>query len=107
VLVQNFKPGGLARFGLDYESVRAGNRSVIYASISGFGAGGGKDLPGYDLMVQAMSGLMSLTGDAAGPHYRAGISAFDVIAGLHTAIAVLAALHHRTATGEGSRSRST
>ena len=103
VLVQNFKPGGLARFGLDYESVRAGNRSVIYASISGFGAGGGKDLPGYDLMVQAMSGLMSLTGDAAGPPYRAGISAFDVIAGLHTAIAVLAALHHRTATGEGQQ----
>ena len=101
VLVQNFKPGGLARFGLDYESVRAGNRDVIYASISGFGAGGGKDLPGYDLMVQAMSGLMSLTGDADGPPYRAGISVFDVITGLHTAIAILAALHHRTATGEG------
>ncbi len=99
--MQNFKPGGLARFGLDYESVRAGNRDVIYASISGFGAGGGKDLPGYDLMVQAMSGLMSLTGDPAGPPYRAGISVFDVITGLHTAIAILAALHHRTATGEG------
>ncbi len=101
VLVQNFKPGGLARFGLDYQSVRAANRDIIYASISGFGAGGGKDLPGYDLMVQAMSGLMSLTGDPDGPPYRAGISAFDVMAGLHTAIAILAALHHRTATGEG------
>ena len=53
IFVQNFKPGGLARFGLDYESVRAANPAIIYASISGFGAGGGKDLPGYDLMVQA------------------------------------------------------
>jgi crotonobetainyl-CoA:carnitine CoA-transferase CaiB-like acyl-CoA transferase len=101
VFVQNFKPGGLARFGLDYESVRAENPSVIYASISGFGTAGGKDLPGYDLMVQAMSGLMSLTGDPDGPPYRAGISMFDVIAGLHTTIAILAALNHRNATGEG------
>jgi len=101
VFVQNFKPGGLARFGLDYDTVSAGNPSIIYASISGFGSGGGKDLPGYDLMVQAMSGLMSLTGDPEGPPYRAGISAFDVIAGLHTTIAILAALNHRNATGEG------
>jgi crotonobetainyl-CoA:carnitine CoA-transferase CaiB-like acyl-CoA transferase len=101
IFVQNFKPGGLARFGLDYESVRAANPAIIYASISGFGAGGGKDLPGYDLMVQAMSGLMSLTGAPDGPPYRAGISMFDVMAGLHTAIAILAALHHRSATGEG------
>ena len=101
IFVQNFKPGGLARFGLDYESIRAANPAIIYASISGFGAGGGKDLPGYDLMVQAMSGLMSLTGAPDGPPYRAGISMFDVMAGLHTAIAILAALHHRSATGEG------
>ena len=101
IFVQNFKPGGLARFGLDYESVRAANPAIIYASISGFGAGGGKDLPGYDLMVQAVSGLMSLTGAPDGPPYRAGISMFDVMAGLHTAIAILAALHHRSATGEG------
>ena len=101
VFVQNFKPGGLARYGLDYDAVSAVNPSIIYASISGFGAGGGKDLPGYDLMVQAMSGLMSLTGDPDGPPYRAGISAFDVIAGLHTTIAILAALNHRNATGEG------
>ena len=101
VFVQNFKPGGLARYGLDYDSVSAVNPAVIYASISGFGSGGGKDLPGYDLMVQAMSGLMSLTGDPDGPPYRAGISAFDVIAGLHTTIAILAALNHRNATGEG------
>ena len=101
VFVQNFKPGGLTRFGLDYPAVSAGNPAIIYASISGFGAGGGKDLPGYDLMVQAMSGLMSLTGDPDGPPYRAGISVFDVIAGLHTTIAILAALHRRTGTGEG------
>jgi crotonobetainyl-CoA:carnitine CoA-transferase CaiB-like acyl-CoA transferase len=101
VLVENFKPGGLGKFGLDYESVRIGNPSIVYASISGFGSGGGKDLPGYDLMVQAMSGLMSLTGSPDGPPYRAGISVFDVIAGLHTAVGVLAALNHRAATGEG------
>ncbi len=101
VFVQNFKPGGLARFGLDYACVRAANPAVVYASISGFGAGGGKDLPGYDLMVQAMSGLMSLTGDPDGPPYRSGISVFDVIAGLHTTIGILAALNHRAATGEG------
>jgi len=101
VFVQNFKPGGLSRFGLDYDAVSAVNPSVIYASVSGFGSSGGKDLPGYDLMVQAMSGLMSLTGDPAGPPYRAGISLFDVIAGLHTTIAILAALNHRNATGEG------
>ena len=101
VMVQNFKPGGLAKFGLDYSSVRAENPGVIYASISGFGSGGGKDLPGYDLMVQAMSGMMSLTGAADGPPFRVGISVFDVIAGLHTTVGILAALNHRTATGEG------
>ena len=100
VFVQNFKPGGLAKFGLDYAAVSALNPSVIYASISGFGSGSGS-LPGYDLMVQAMSGLMSLTGDPAGPPYRSGISAFDVMAGLHATIAILAALNHRNATGEG------
>jgi crotonobetainyl-CoA:carnitine CoA-transferase CaiB-like acyl-CoA transferase len=101
ILVENFKPGGLARFGLDYESVHATNSRIIYASISGFGSGGGKHLPGYDLMVQAMSGLMSLTGDPAGSPYRSGISVFDVIAGLHTTIGILAALNHRVRTGAG------
>jgi len=101
VFVQNFKPGGLRRFGLDYESVAAGNPGIVYASISGFGAGQGRDLPGYDLMVQAMSGLMSLTGDPDGPPFRAGISVFDVIAGLHTGFGILAALVHRAATGQG------
>jgi crotonobetainyl-CoA:carnitine CoA-transferase CaiB-like acyl-CoA transferase len=107
VFVQNFKPGGLVKYGLDYESVRAVNPAIVYASISGFGAGGGKDLPGYDLMVQAMSGLMSLTGDPDGPPYRSGISIFDVIAGLHTAVGILAALNHRAATGEGQHVEAT
>jgi crotonobetainyl-CoA:carnitine CoA-transferase CaiB-like acyl-CoA transferase len=102
VLVENFKPGGLARFGLDYESVSAGNPRVVYASISGFGSGpGGRELPGYDLMVQAISGLMSLTGSPDGPPYRAGISVFDVMAGLHATIGVLAALNERHESGRG------
>lgn len=101
VLIENFKPGGLKRFGLDYDTTSQRNPRVIYASISGFGTAAGATLPGYDLVVQAMSGLMSLTGDADGPGYRAGISVFDVMAGLHAAIGVLAALHHRDRTGEG------
>jgi crotonobetainyl-CoA:carnitine CoA-transferase CaiB-like acyl-CoA transferase len=101
VLIENFKPGGLRRFGLDYETVAAGNERIVYASISGFGSGKGADYPGYDLMVQAISGLMSLTGDPDGPPYRAGISVFDVMAGLHANIGILAALHHRDLTGEG------
>jgi crotonobetainyl-CoA:carnitine CoA-transferase CaiB-like acyl-CoA transferase len=102
VLLENFKPGGLARFGLDYDSVAAGNPGVVYASISGFGSGpGGRDLPGYDLIVQAISGLMSLTGDPDGPPFRAGISVFDVMAGLHATIGVLAALNARHETGRG------
>jgi crotonobetainyl-CoA:carnitine CoA-transferase CaiB-like acyl-CoA transferase len=101
VMIENFRPGGLRRFGLDYETVAAGNPAIIYASISGFGPGAGANYPGYDLMVQAISGLMSLTGDPEGPPYRAGISVFDVMAGLHANIGILAALHHRAATGTG------
>jgi crotonobetainyl-CoA:carnitine CoA-transferase CaiB-like acyl-CoA transferase len=101
VLIENFKPGGLARYGLDFASVRAANPGVVYASISGFGSGAGRRVPGYDLMVQAMSGLMSLTGDPDGPPFRAGISVFDVMAGNHATIGILAALRHRDATGEG------
>jgi crotonobetainyl-CoA:carnitine CoA-transferase CaiB-like acyl-CoA transferase len=101
VMIQNFRPGGLRRFGLDYESVAARNPSVIYSSISGFGSGHGAELPGYDLLVQAVSGLMNLTGSPEGPPYRAGISVFDVITGLHSAIGILAALHHRDLTGTG------
>ncbi len=101
VVIQNFKPGGLVRYGLDAASVRAVNPRSVYASISGFGQTGGAHVPGYDLMVQAISGLMSLTGDPDGPPYRAGISVFDVMAGNHAVIGILAALRHRDATGEG------
>lgn len=101
VVIQNFRPGGLARYGLDYDTVAAGNPGVVYASISGFGAKAGAKVPGYDLMVQAMSGLMSVTGTPDGPPLRAGISVFDVFAGLHAVVGILAALRHRDATGEG------
>jgi crotonobetainyl-CoA:carnitine CoA-transferase CaiB-like acyl-CoA transferase len=102
VFVENFKPGGLARFGLDYERVAVSNPGVVYASISGFGSGPkGAALPGYDLIVQAISGLMSLTGDPRGEPYRAGVAVFDVMAGLHATIGVLSALHLRAATGRG------
>jgi crotonobetainyl-CoA:carnitine CoA-transferase CaiB-like acyl-CoA transferase len=101
VMIENFRPGGLQRFGLDYDTVAAANARIVYASISGFGTGAGAGYPGYDLMVQAISGLMSLTGDPDGPPYRAGISVFDVMAGLHANIGILAALHHRDETGTG------
>jgi crotonobetainyl-CoA:carnitine CoA-transferase CaiB-like acyl-CoA transferase len=102
VLVENFKPGGLARFGLDYDSVAAVNPAIVYASISGFGsAPEGASLPGYDLIVQAISGFMSLTGDPDGEPYRAGVALFDVMAGLHATIGVLAALNARRETGRG------
>jgi crotonobetainyl-CoA:carnitine CoA-transferase CaiB-like acyl-CoA transferase len=102
VLVENFKPGGLARFGLDYDTVSATNAGIVYASISGFGSGpGGRSLPGYDLIVQAISGLMSLTGDPDGEPYRAGVAVFDVMAGLHATIGILSALNLRHETGRG------
>ena len=102
VFIENFKPGGLARFGLDYEAVSTGNPAVVYASISGFGSGPkGASLPGYDLIVQAISGLMSVTGDPGGEPFRAGVAVFDVIAGLHATIGILAALNVRNETGRG------
>ena len=101
VFIENFKPGGLQRFGLDYDSVAATNPGIIYSSISGFGTKGGAGLPGYDLLVQALSGLMSLTGSPDGPPFRAGISVFDVMTGMHSGLGILAALHHRAETGLG------
>ncbi|GAB4081559.1 CoA transferase [Modestobacter muralis] len=102
VVIENFKSGGLARFGLDFDTVAATNPRVVYASITGFGSQpGGAELPGYDLIVQAISGLMSLTGDPEGEPFRAGISVFDVMAGLHATIGVLAALNSRHETGRG------
>ena len=99
VVVQNYKPGGLARFGLDYAAVSAANPDVVYCSISGFGSGEGRDLPGYDLLVQAMGGLMSITGDAEPT--KAGVAVVDVLTGLHATVAILAALRHRDVTGAG------
>lgn len=103
VFVENFKPGGLKKFGLDYESVRAVNPGIIYASISGFGDAGGAKLAGYDLTVQATSGLMSLTGDPDGAAYRSGVSVFDIMTGMQATVGILAALHHREKTGEGQQ----
>src|ERR1700710_181034 len=102
IVVENFKTGGLARFGLDYDSVAESNPGVVYASITGFGSQpGGAALPGYDLIVQAISGLMSLTGPTDGEPYRAGVAVFDVMAGLHATIGVLSALNRRHETGRG------
>jgi len=103
VVIENFKPGGLDRFGLDYTSIVELNPAVVYASITGFGTAGGAALPGYDLLVQAMSGLMTLTGASDSPAYRSGVAVFDVITGLHAGLGVLAALHERGATGRGQR----
>ncbi|MCT1656981.1 CaiB/BaiF CoA transferase family protein [Brevibacterium luteolum] len=101
VLVENFKPGGLAKYGLDYDAVVRTNPAVIYASVTGFGPQNPQ--PGYDLLVQGLSGFMSLTGEADGKPYRAGVAIFDVITGLHTTIGILAALRHRSQTGEGQK----
>ena len=101
IFIENFKTGGLKKFGFDFDSVSTINPKLIYLSISGFGTAEGAWLPGYDLIVQAVSGLMSLTGDPNGPPFRAGISVFDVMAGLHGLIGVLTALHQRENTGRG------
>jgi crotonobetainyl-CoA:carnitine CoA-transferase CaiB-like acyl-CoA transferase len=101
IAIENFMPGGLARFDLGYDTARELNPALVYLSITGFGSSDGAWLPGYDLVVQAVSGLMSLTGEADGPAYRAGISVFDVMTGLHGTIGVLAALNQRKETGEG------
>jgi crotonobetainyl-CoA:carnitine CoA-transferase CaiB-like acyl-CoA transferase len=99
VVVQNFKTGGAARFGLDYETVSASNPAVVYASISGFGPD--SELPGYDVLAQALSGLMSVTGSPDGPPTKAGVAIVDVVTGLHAVIGILSALRHRDRTGEG------
>ncbi|MBL1116462.1 CoA transferase [Streptomyces sp. 110] len=103
VLVENFRPGAMARLGLGYEELRALNPGLVYCSVTGFGAGGGAALPGYDLLVQAMGGLMSVTGEPDGQGTKAGVALVDVITGLHAGMGVLAALRHRERTGEGQR----
>jgi crotonobetainyl-CoA:carnitine CoA-transferase CaiB-like acyl-CoA transferase len=101
ILVENFKPRGLVRYGLDYDSVSAWRPDLVYASITGFGTAGGADLPGYDLLAQALSGMMSLTGSQHGEPYRAGVALFDVITGVHAATGILGAFHERQSSGTG------
>ncbi len=101
VLVENFRPGTMAKFGLDHPSLAAGNPGLVYCSISGFGAGAGADLQGYDLLVQAVGGLMSVTGPDPGTPTKAGVALVDVLTGLHGAVGVLAALRERESSGRG------
>jgi crotonobetainyl-CoA:carnitine CoA-transferase CaiB-like acyl-CoA transferase len=103
VLVENFRPGVTERFGLDYEAVRKGNPGLIYCSITGFGSGKGAALPGYDLLVQALGGLMSITGPPDGEPQKVGVAVVDVLAGLCATVGILAALEYRRQSGEGQR----
>ncbi len=103
VLIENFKFGGLKKYGLDYDSLKAINPKLIYCSITGFGQNGPYAArPGYDFLVQGMGGLMSITGPIEGPPYKAGIAVADVFTGLYSTIAIQAALLRRDRTGEGA-----
>ncbi|HLO14719.1 MAG TPA: CoA transferase [Anaerolineales bacterium] len=102
VLVENFRPKTLSRFSLDFESVSAINPQLIYCSITGFGQTGPlRDRPGYDFMIQAMGGLMSITGEPDGEPMKVGVAVADLFAGQNAVIAILAALQARTQTGKG------
>ncbi|MFF7281171.1 CoA transferase [Streptomyces griseorubiginosus] len=101
VLVENFRPGTMERLGLGHRELLARQPELVYCSISGFGSGAGAAIPGYDLLVQAVGGLMSVTGTADGEPVKAGVALVDVITGLHASLGILAALRHRDATGEG------
>ncbi|MGN6131042.1 MAG: CaiB/BaiF CoA transferase family protein [Nocardioidaceae bacterium] len=103
VLVENFRTGSLDRLGLGYERVHAENPRLVYCSITGFGTAAGTGLPGYDLVVQAVSGLMSLTGHDPDHPTKTGIATADVLTGLHAALGIVSALRHRDLTGEGQR----
>ena len=103
VMIENFRGASMARLGFDYDSVRHLNPGLVYCSITGFGTYGGAEIPGYDLVVQAVSGLMSLTGPDADTPSKTGIATADVLTGLHAAVGILAALHHRERSGEGQR----
>lgn len=106
ILIENFKVGGLAKYGLDYESLRAINPRLIYCSITGFGQDGPyASRAGYDFLIQAMGGLMSITGrkegePGAGPQ-KVGVALTDILTGLYGSVGILAALQHRDRTGEG------
>ncbi len=102
VLVENFRPGTLEKFGLDYESARELNPRLIYCSITGFGQTGSmRDKPGYDFMIQALGGLMSITGVPDGEPMKTGVAVVDLFAGQNAIIAILAALQARAMTGRG------
>ena len=102
VLVENFKPGDLARYGLDYPSLNVVNPRLIYCSISGFGqTGPNAHRAGYDFLVQGEGGLMSLTGAPDAPPTKAGVGIADVLCGMYAAVGVLAAVQARHATGCG------
>ncbi len=104
VLVENFVPGTMERFGLGYNDLAAAQPGLVYASISGFGrTPEAAAMPGYDLLVQAVGGLMSITGPDPQSPTKVGVALVDVITGMHCAFGVLAALRHRDATGEGQR----
>ena len=105
VVVENFRPGVMDDLGLGYEQLAAasGRDDLVYCSITGFGTGAGAALPGYDLLVQALGGLMSITGEPDGPPQKVGVAVVDVLAGLFATVGILAALRHRDATGQGQR----
>ena len=102
VLFENFRPGLMAEIGLDYDSLKQENPRLIYCSITGFGADAAH-LPGYDLLVQAVGGLMSITGSADGPPQKVGVALVDVMAGLFASVGILTALVHRAETGLGQK----
>lgn len=102
IVIENFKPGQMASFGLDYATLQAENPALVYASITGFGQTGPyRDRPGYDHIIQAMSGLMSITGSADGEAYKVGVAVSDVITGLFTLSGILAALRSAEQTEQG------
>jgi len=102
ILVENFKPGDLARYGLDYPTLAKANPRLIYCSITGFGqTGPNAHRAGYDFLVQGEAGLMSLTGEAGGPPMKAGVGIADILCGMYAAVGILAAVNARHATGRG------
>ena len=103
VLVENFRPGTMAKYGLSYPQAQQLNPRIVYCSITGFGSGAGATLPGYDLLVQAVGGLMSVTGPEPGRPVKVGVALVDVLTGLHAAVGVLAALRERESTGSGQQ----
>ena len=104
IVVENYRPGVMDKLGLGYETLKALNPRLIYGSVSGFGNTGPYRLrPGYDILAQAMGGLMAITGSAGGPPTRAGSAMGDILGGLHLAIGLLAAVNARTITGRGQR----